>query len=141
LTTIATDGVTIACDGLAASTIVSNTSRKKVFMHDGEYYGIAGAADFISAFLHYLKGDLQDITFPEGEFQILILNKKGKAFLIDGKNGLRYTVKTPFAIGSGAELALGAMAAGASPEKAVRIAKKYNLGTGGVVRSYHRNAL
>jgi len=141
MTTIATDGYTIACDGLAASNVVSNTSRKKVFVHNEEYYGCAGAADFVSAFVHYLRGDLQDITFPEGEFQILILNKKGKVFLIDGKNGLRYTVKTPFAIGSGADLAIGAMAAGASPEKAVKIAKKYNLGTGGVVRSYHRDAL
>lgn len=47
-----------------------------------------------------------------------------------------YEIKAPFiAIGSGRDLALGAMAAGATAEEAVRIAARYDAGTGGEINT------
>jgi ATP-dependent protease HslVU (ClpYQ) peptidase subunit len=46
-------------------------------------------------------------------------------------------MNVPAAIGSGSLLALGAMEAGVSPEQAVGIAAKRDIGTGGKITVLH----
>lgn len=69
----------------------------------------------------------------EGDMECLIVHKSGQVFLQEGYNA-PYPVDGPFfAVGSGAEIAIGAMAMGASAEQAVKIAAMYDTQTGGKV--------
>lgn len=61
------------------------------------------------------------VAYPEG---YVMLFEGGKAF---------YEVQAPYAIGSGADIALGALDQGATAEEAVRVACKRNVLSGGVV--------
>ena len=61
------------------------------------------------------------VAYPEG---YVMLFEDGKAF---------YEVQAPSAIGSGADIALGALDQGATAEEAVRIACKRNVLSGGLV--------
>jgi len=61
------------------------------------------------------------VAYPEG---YVMLFEGGKAF---------YEVKAPYAIGSGSDIALGALDQGATAEEAVRIACKRNVMSGGLV--------
>lgn len=61
------------------------------------------------------------VAYPEG---YVMLFEGGKAF---------YEVKAPYAIGSGSDIALGALDQGATAEEAVRVACKRNVMSGGLV--------
>lgn len=61
------------------------------------------------------------VAYPEG---YVMLFEGGKAF---------YEVKAPYAIGSGSDIALGALDQGATAEEAVRVACKRNVLSGGLV--------
>lgn len=67
------------------------------------------------------------------DFRALVLNSKG-IFLIDGTDPTPMPVgPTFYAIGSGAPYALGALEMGADLERAVDIAKMYDVYSGGKV--------
>lgn len=61
------------------------------------------------------------VAYPEG---YVMLFEGGKAF---------YEVQAPYAIGSGADIALGALDQGATAEEAVKIACKRNVLSGGTI--------
>ena len=136
---------------LAADTYISNSASRvgtmgKLFRFrtDGkktQYTAIIGnAAECIAMSDWILNGrdpkktpdlkswDFQVIHFKDGEVKLY-------------QNGLYPIEYTPVnenfdAWGSGADYALGAMENGASAIEAIKIASKYDLGTGGVIDTY-----
>ena len=130
MTVIATDGYTMAGDSIVTSgdgTLYSKT-YKKVHRVGNEIIGLAGNTSHCTAYLEYIKNGGEK---PElDNFHALHLTSNG-VFLVDDKTLNKLKVKVPYAIGSGAEIALGAMLEGATPAKACRQAIKRNVRCGG----------
>lgn len=132
MTVIATDGYSMAGDSIVTSgdgTLFSKT-RKKIFRIGKEIVGVAGNTSQCDQYLDYLKngGDKPELE----NFHALHLTPNG-VFLVDDKTLNKLKVKVPYAIGSGGDIALGAMLEGAYPEKACRQAIKRNVRCGGKV--------
>jgi ATP-dependent protease HslVU (ClpYQ) peptidase subunit len=140
VTTIATDGYSIAADGRTTMSgiILSENENKLVSMSDGSVIGYAGAR---STALHAIS-EIEDAELHrrepdavEGDYTLLRLYPSGAVALMDDGVGLRHPlwVTPPFAIGSGSVAATAAMVARASPKKAVRIAMGVDSNSGGVI--------
>lgn len=132
MTTIATDGKSMAGDGLACVEDMATTfDRVKVErLPDGALLGCAGDSSEIRAFKKWL---IEGGKHPRlREFCALLLREDG-VLLYYGEREDPSAMGLPAAIGSGCAIAIGAMEAGASPEKAVHIAAKRDLGTGGTI--------
>lgn len=134
MTTIATDGRTMAGDGLVTSngTIFGTKCVKVRKLKDGRIVGISGVAYTFDPFCEWLErgGDLP--TLDEGAFEALVLGVDGSCRSYD-HTGRHLAEELPTATGSGREIALGAMAVGASPEEAVKAACERDTGTGGLI--------
>lgn len=136
MTCIATDGKTIAGDGLTTAgwTIIGTDAVKVRLLGEVGLYGASGSpADCMAAglWLHNPTGERP----PLGEdFAALLVTPDGKTFRLDPKL-LRLEVYGPAAIGCGADFALAAMDMGATPEHAVRIACQRSTHCGGKVTS------
>jgi len=135
MTVIATDGYTVACDSYSTSTdgTVFNRNTKKIFRIGKEVVGVTGKLDSCLAYIAWLKGGEKPIIAPDEGFVALHVSTKG-AYEVTNSNFSKLKVKLPHAIGSGADLAIGSMLAGAYPEKAVRLAYKHNCRLGGRVQ-------
>lgn len=133
MTTIATDGKSMAGDGQRemSRTIVDSTAVKVRQLSDGRLYGSAGEAAFSAMVVEWLEGGSKPDFKPE-EFVALVLSPSGEVHHISEICHL-IQIDSPAAIGSGIDFALGAMAAGASVQKAVEIACKYDPGSGGKI--------
>jgi ATP-dependent protease HslVU (ClpYQ) peptidase subunit len=133
MSTIATDGKAMAADGLVTSngTAWAYNFEKIAKLPDGRIAGSVGSAYYIGPFVAWLEngGD-----FPEtgDDFEGLVLSPDGSVRSYDPK-GRSIAEEVPTASGSGREIALGAMLAGASPAAAVGIAAKRDICTGGNV--------
>ena len=136
MTTIATDGITMAGDGKAVNDhIVMSLETRKVFrLPDGKVIGIAGSA----AKAEYLvKHYGTDTEIPESMFEdvdMVIIDGTDQVVIHEGSY-VAITLRAPVAIGSGRQLALGAMLAGQSPRASVAIAAQKDIFTGGTIRS------
>lgn len=133
MTTIATDGKSMAGDGLVTSEGVVFGSKfiKVEKLPDGRIAGACGSAYFIGPFLSWLTngGDFPEL---DDSFEALVLSLDGTCRSYDHK-GRSIEEELPVASGSGRQLAIGAMLAGAGPAKAVEIAAARDLGTGGKI--------
>lgn len=138
MTVIATDGRTMACDGIVTQhgTIIDLDCCKVDRLSDGSVFGSAGdsvGGDLMRDWLNGGKvGDFPRMESTTG----LLLNVDGTVDLYCSEDGGRPTrVPPPMAIGSGMDIAIGAMDAGASPQRAVEITIRRVPNTGGTVRS------
>jgi len=74
-------------------------------------------------------------TIPEGAIDILLIDHKGKPYQYT--NTLEpLETPTPWAVGSGTDYALGAMAVGADAKKAAEAAIKLDVSCGGPLEIY-----
>lgn len=136
MTTIATDGRSMAADSLVTSggervgfTVKVQKTR------DGTVFGSCGPSVDCSLFADWMHGDIEKPELSD-DFSALVLEPDGQ---------LRYFCKklhpvefvVPQAIGSGADFAIGAMLAGMTPEEAVAIAMERDTCSGGMVHSEH----
>lgn len=103
-------------------------------LKDGSVFAGAGMYDEIVEVAAWLAAGAKAADKPE-------VDAGGSNFMLACPDGTAYWFTTPFlrrvqildpfyAIGSGAAVALGAMAAGASAKRAVEIACRYDEGTG-----------
>ena len=144
MTTIAWDGKILAVDSqCVASDIIINNNEQKLFLDVGPYKAVAisGSLQEMILFIRWL--DRRDNTDqPE-------LREGGVAVCVC-ENGALYTYFSQhkgnpqphhgiFTAGTGCEIALGAMEAGANAIKAVEIACKRDIYTGGKVHHYNHN--
>jgi ATP-dependent protease HslVU (ClpYQ) peptidase subunit len=133
MTTIATDGKTMAADGL-----ITENDRVCLLDHvkvrrlkDGRLVGFCGNAYNWDSFAGWLE-DGGDVPKVEEGFGCLILSTDGSVSSYD-QHGRQFPEMPPVAIGSGGALAQGAMDAGKSAAEAVSIACYRDIFSGGVV--------
>jgi ATP-dependent protease HslVU (ClpYQ) peptidase subunit len=139
VTTIATDGVTIASDGrtTAGDRIVDDASLKLHRMPDGSIVGQSGRCSHALVAIEELSDAIGAGRLPKlmrGDYQLLQLHENGRVYTYDCEL-VALPTPTPAACGSGAAYALGAMHSGAAPNEAVRIAKRLDSSSGGKVRT------
>jgi len=137
MTTIAWDGKTLAVDSRATTSGVIRSDRvKKLWKIGDEWIAVSGRFDETMLVVEWIRaGRPQDRkpTLSE-DFGAMILRRK-KLYRIESKLA-EWPIDAPFAAGgSGFEIALGAMAAGADAVTAVKIASRFDTGTGGRVRA------
>lgn len=138
MTTVACDGRTLAADSQWNSGgRLSFGGVPKIQKIDDSWYGAAGEVTLVNQFWAWLKGegDPPECLAPEQRavrMAAIELDPEGNIFLWYG------TERTPIgdeftAEGSGSDLAVGAMAAGADAIEAVEIACVFDSDTGGEV--------
>jgi ATP-dependent protease HslVU (ClpYQ) peptidase subunit len=130
MTTIVCTKDTMACDSQITNGKMADGNVKKMWrLRDGSLVGVCGTWDQCLEFIKALKaGDIEEWTWKDMD-----------AYRIDGKhiwcydgNMLPYKLLDKFAtLGSGGDVAKGAMIMGATPIQAVRAAKKIDTRTGG----------
>lgn len=132
MTTIATDGRTMAGDDQVTGGGQVLASRTKIIgLPDGRVFGCTGYSDECSLFAKWMQGGIEKPTLGD-DFAALVLTPDNKAFWI-GQRLEPVEWSVPATIGSGGDIALGAMLAGKSPAEAVQIAASRDVGTGSVV--------
>ncbi|HEY9250904.1 MAG TPA: hypothetical protein VIO38_17305 [Rariglobus sp.] len=133
MTTIATDGKSMAGDGLVnACQIVTGRSQRKVFrLQDGRIFGGCGKVPDVLRVRDWLNGKADQPTVDE-DFGAIVISRHGGIEWTDDSLCF-HQVDTPAAIGSGMDLALGAMEAGCGPSAAVEIAARRDPHTGGTI--------
>lgn len=149
MTTIAyRDGVLVGDGRMTSGDIIVSESTQKVFKKTGEILGIEIAAFGItghSSAIHLINKVIDsgiDIgtEFPIGiYFNILAVCTDGRVIEVnkqeeDARCHINIMNSDYHAAGSGYQIALGAMAAGANSVKAVYCAVKHNSSTGGDIK-------
>jgi ATP-dependent protease HslVU (ClpYQ) peptidase subunit len=138
MTTIATDGKSMASDGrtTGGNTVINDAAVKIHTLPDGSLIGAAGASDRWPEAVAELSRSIEAGDLPaemRGDYELLRLLPNGKAIAYAER--LRpHPVSLPASIGSGSDFALGAMAAGADLKAAIKIAAKLDPHTGGRTR-------
>lgn len=139
MTTIAyRDGI------LAADTMVSGSGCRvgsvvKAFRRtDGHMAGAAGDLSWAQRLLGWFTaGEEGEAPLPkENAGEAIIVRPDGEVFFVD-ESGMHTLSAEFFSLGSGACVALGAMAAGASAETAIEIACRFDCHTGGDITVLH----
>jgi hypothetical protein len=150
MTTVAyRDGVMAADSGSWFSNVVYRSALKVARGPDGSLHGVTGnagdAGQYIRWVLDGMPGDPpqpEAINREEGRsaFLALVVPPHGDVARVWTAYGWEDHHGVPFiAIGAGAEMAIGAMAAGASAERAVEIAAEYSTYAALPVRTVRRD--
>lgn len=135
--------VVMASDSLMSDSlgIISSTKFKKIYkkqLPDGTPILVGGAGDIgsIFAFVDWIDVGMDNEDYPYDfcEHYNFIVATRSKVFSYEGYHR-PIEIEFPTSIGSGADLALGAMANGATPQEAIKIAIKYDTGSGGRVQT------
>jgi len=132
VTTIAFDGRHLAADSLVTSDIKYQKPFRKVRkFRNGIIAAGAGSLSQLVLFFEWCNLGMPDDEIPVHDLDAIIIIE-GIPYQFNGAL-VPLDIDPPFSLGSGAHIALGAMAAGASARKAVSIAARYDPGTGGSV--------
>jgi ATP-dependent protease HslVU (ClpYQ) peptidase subunit len=132
MTTIAFDGHTLAADRQSTWGGTATKTRKifRATHADGRrmIYGCAGLTHECQAYTRWIDGKIERPEFTD--LSILSIDQKGRIWHANQTMLWVRIMTKQWAIGSGCDYALGAMAAGKSAAEAVRIASKLDVGTG-----------
>jgi hypothetical protein len=131
MTTIAWDGVSLAGDRLrTVDNIPFPATKVFTVCEDGQsyLYGCAGNSSECVAFRRWKKGEIDAPALTD--IYVLCVKEDRTVWWADEKMNWLEVPNRRWAIGSGAKLALGAMAAGVPARRAVEIAEIYDNGTG-----------
>lgn len=132
MTTLAyRDGV-LAADTLATSNGLRDDFGPKIWRHGDVLIGGAGSRALCLKFRDWVIGGMDgESPFEKGDGNGIVVSPIG--IVCWSENGC-WPVRQPFyALGSGYQVAMGAMEMGASAAEAVRVAMKWDCGTGGEV--------
>jgi ATP-dependent protease HslVU (ClpYQ) peptidase subunit len=136
MTTVATDGKSMAADGQSSTDDgpITNLNRRKITkLPGGSIVGGAGQLPDILRLTAWLEdGGQQKPPRIREPLAMLQLMPTGEV-LYWNEELEPHPIDVPAAVGSGAELALGAMLAGASPKEAVGIACQRDPMSGGKI--------
>lgn len=132
----------LAADTLIAYNTITNGERCKIAKCGNYYVALAGSAFLRPVLEKWVTDGCREDAVPKlmmehvDDFSVIIIDNAGDAFAFD--NGFLVPIYAPYtAIGSGALLAYGAMAHGASAEEAVAAAALHDKNTGGRIDSFH----
>lgn len=134
MTTITVRDRIMAADSQGTTGNIRSRVEKMWRIGDQAILGVAGTLADCMVFRQWaidsLLEDCEDAPPKMDEVEAIVLTRKGvyhySASPIPTKIGDKF-----YAIGSGAELALGAMQMGADARQAVRVASKWDVHTGG----------
>jgi len=132
MTTVAYRNGVLAADSLATSndTVTGHAAKLKRLV-DGRLAAMLGRTGAAQRLLAWIEAGQQGDQ-PDGDASVVIIDQDGASYYDDGVH--ERCSAAPFkAWGTGGCLAIGAMAAGASAEEAVRIACEWDIYTGGEV--------
>lgn len=142
MTCIATDGKTIAADGRSCmgDLIMTDEAEKLVRGTDGSVIGCAGDRGACALVREWFAKGADTETIPKlhpseedgGPFTALILRPDGKVEGLD-QHFVFMPRSAPAAIGTGGEIALGALLSGKTPKEAVALAAEHVTSVGGKV--------
>jgi hypothetical protein len=145
MTTICFRDGFLAADTLISYTTITNGAREKITKCGDYMVAMAGAAYLRKALEDWVTaGCSEDVPAilldNQDKFSTLIVDREGRAHEFD--NGFLIPVYADYtAIGSGALLALGAMAHGADAVEAVMASSRHDKNTGGPVSAVHFSEL
>ncbi len=133
MTTIATDGKSMAGDGLVTcGNLVCGWNLQKVYrLKDGRLVGICGSGYDFGVFLKWMEDGGKAPKLSE-HFEALVLSPDGSCATFN-EDCRTFPEELPSACGSGKQIAIGAMDAGLSPEESVMLACARNTDSGGVI--------
>jgi hypothetical protein len=139
MTTIATDGRTIAADGASFFGWERATHvKRKLMVRDGLVFGLSGNGSMLPPLMawyasgHVPKDVPKDSEKSDG-WSLVVASVSGIIQLSDSML-YPFEARDFTATGSGSSYAMGAMAHGASPLEAVRIAAGLDAFTGGDIQ-------
>lgn len=136
MTTIAyRDGVLCGDTAAYNGTTYVGSTRKVVRGPKGQLAGASGEVCWVAKFLRWVEGgEKGDLPAPPDGSRGMIIRPgapKPTIEIVEDERGPCLVVATFFALGTGATIALGAMAAGSSAWDAVEIAHRLDAYTGG----------
>lgn len=141
MTTIAWDGKTLAVDSrMTGGAVIRSENAVKLHRIEmsGEPVWLAGCGemnDILLALEWYREGSRRDAKPDLSDGFAALILRGGRAYRVECAL-IEWDVAAPFAAaGSGVELALGAMAMGATAVEAVKIAARFDPGTNDRIRS------
>jgi ATP-dependent protease HslVU (ClpYQ) peptidase subunit len=139
MTTIAYRNGILAADSLitAGNRIATSVSATKIIrLSDGRLLGHCGQMRHMKPLVAFLEGRSERYPDMEKDATAIVVHVEGRVELHYGRHPDEALEEEAefFAIGSGAELALGAMAVGVSAIEAVRAAIRFDTGSGGEVK-------
>lgn len=141
MTTIATDGRTVAADGMSCvGDEIIDLEAQKIIVKHGRVYAITGSHPLGMAAIDWHMAGATPGSQPGagGDIEWSLIVIEGTAPI---RSVTKYTSAVPYpdaypipqAFGSGCEYAMGALLHGASPLEAVEIAARLNSKTGGTI--------
>lgn len=140
MTTIITDGKTIAADSLSlmGSEPVAYLNRRKLLVRNRKVYAMSGVAGMREALAAWIDAGADPKEAPPTQTDNggwgLIVASPGEVIYVTNTCLYPGLMKPPFSIGSGQAYALGALAAGASPRAAIAIAAQFDVNSGGEIQ-------
>jgi ATP-dependent protease HslVU (ClpYQ) peptidase subunit len=134
------DGILCSDSQMTSGGTVQSYNTVKLHRLPGGWIGGCGGISDFSTVLEFLRGNIEEL--PKGlSFAGLYMKDNGECCVVESCAGgyIRELVcHTFYAIGSGGDFAMGAMAAGASAKEAVKIAIKHDIYSGGRIRMVKR---
>jgi ATP-dependent protease HslVU (ClpYQ) peptidase subunit len=135
MTTIAFDGKTLAAD--SQSTTGSTRGRAVKIAKSADGFVVAGAGEFavVKQWIRWVLDGRPAERQPElaDEATVIVLEPRGRAVMFSGSAVSQPLPRKQWAIGSGSDFALGAMAMGADARTAVKVACRFDVYSGGRV--------
>lgn len=141
MTTTVTDGITIASDSQADSNGIRESGTfRKIIEKDGRLFAFSGPYGLLAPLVEWYIAGAKPADIPQTDKQNRDHSYTFWAF--DNGHFLEFCydlpypvmVSPPAAIGSGREVALGAVSMGATPEQAVWAAIQWDTGSGGAIQ-------
>ena len=138
MTTIAWDGRTIAADSQSTEGELRGLHPcKKLSKYKGNIYAFAGTISTCKDVIRWLKRGGKKDDFPAlAELDFAVLQFKGGKCYLYQSDPTPIQVLPPYTMGTGKELALGAILAGATASRAVEIACDVDINSGLPVQHY-----
>lgn len=135
MTTVATDGKTIAADGLATyGDIIVETQQRKIVQRDGVLFATTGGSAAGDAAIAWYLGGADPQEAPKGKWTlIVVLGVDQPLFVFNDEEPYADEWSVPAAFGSGHAIARAAMICGKSPAEAVAVAATLDPMTGGEI--------
>jgi 20S proteasome alpha/beta subunit len=139
MTTVAYRAGILACDSQATSGHLKTGTFMKIGKVGRVLYGGCGNASMVREFNAWiangLQGEMPKLEFDEDDGMAGLVVYENKRFLSFERTGIVALNAEYMAMGSGRELALGAMAMGATAIQAVQAAMQHDIYSGGPIQS------
>lgn len=136
-TTIAFDGKEMAADSQMTVGSWMMFTPEKLTRIDGDVIGCAGNCEEIVKFKIWYRDRTRPFPKMKGSFEAICWTKDG--LMRYTTSGVPIKFNPPYALGSGSDIAMGAMKAGVGARRAVEIATETDIYSGGHVFTMTRD--